>query len=177
VKVAPAFESVARGATFDNMTPVKPKSRPTSIMNARSARVFLLLPLLATFGCKQNPERSDEFARPPEQIGAPAMANDSVDGGSGEAAKTYYSRCSTCHGLAGRGDGPALRAFKLKHKPRDYTDLAWQRSVKDEEIRKTILGGGTAAGKSPDMPAFSDFKGKDAELDALVAYIRAFAKR
>ena len=37
-----------------------------------------------------------------------------------EAREVYKSRCATCHGEAGKGDGPAGAA--LNPKPRNYTD-------------------------------------------------------
>ena len=85
----------------------------------------------------------------------------------------FKSRCAPCHGETGHGDGPASAA--LTPKPRNYTDKTWQSSVKDEDIKKTILYGGAAVGKSPLMPASPDLDGKP-ELDGLVAVVRAFGK-
>jgi cytochrome c553 len=83
----------------------------------------------------------------------------------------FVSRCAPCHGTSGKGDGPGAAA--LNPKPRNYTDSAWQASVKDEDIKKTILYGGAAVGKSPNMPGNPDLDGKP-ELDGLVAEVRAF---
>lgn len=83
----------------------------------------------------------------------------------------FTSRCAPCHGASGKGDGPGAAA--LTPKPRNYTDVAWQSSVKDEDIKKTILYGGAAVGKSPSMPASPDLEGKP-ELDGLVGVVRAF---
>ena len=85
----------------------------------------------------------------------------------------FTSRCATCHGATGHGDGPASGA--LNPKPRNYTDLAWQKSVTDEQIKKTILYGGAAVGKSPVMPASPDLESKPELLDALVKLIRGYA--
>ena len=52
------------------------------------------------------------------------------------APRVYAERCSTCHGMAGRGDGLAGRA--LDPRPRDYADAVWQASVTDAEIGATI---------------------------------------
>jgi len=82
--------------------------------------------------------------------------------------------CVVCHGETGKGDG--IGAAALDPKPRNYTDKAWQAKVTDEDIKKIISSGGLAVGKSPLMPPQSDLKDKPAELDALVKYIRAFAK-
>jgi hypothetical protein len=45
--------------------------------------------------------------------------------------------------------------------------------VTDEQIKKTVLYGGAAVGKSPAMPANPDLDGKP-ELDSLVAIVRGF---
>lgn len=83
----------------------------------------------------------------------------------------FTMRCSPCHGTTGHGDGPGSVA--LNPKPRNYTDVTWQKSVTDEQIKKTILYGGAAVGKSPAMPANPDLDGKP-ELDGLVAKVRSF---
>ncbi len=92
------------------------------------------------------------------------------------AQDLYKTRCVPCHGETGKGDGPGAAA--LTPKPRNYTDAAWQKSVKDEDIKKTILYGGAAVGKSPLMPGNPDLDGDDkkAQLDALVAIVRGFGK-
>lgn len=88
-----------------------------------------------------------------------------------EVKEMFKARCATCHGEDGKGDGPAAAA--LNPKPRNYTDVAWQDTVKDDEIRKAITMGGASVGKSPIMPASPDLEGKP-ELDGLVAYVRSF---
>lgn len=86
--------------------------------------------------------------------------------------KPYLERCSTCHGVAGRGDGLGGRG--LAPAPRDFTDAAWQRAATDDRIRLVIRAGGAAAGLSPSMAAHADLS--DAELDALVAHIRSLRR-
>ena len=83
----------------------------------------------------------------------------------------FKTRCAPCHGESGKGDGPGAAA--LTPKPRNYTDVAWQDKVKDEDIKKTILYGGAAVGKSPQMPANPDLEGKP-DLDELVKTVRGF---
>lgn len=91
------------------------------------------------------------------------------------AAKAIYdSRCGACHGLTGKGDGAGAAA--LNPKPRNYTDKAWQTSVTDEQIRKTIVYGGAAVGKSPVMPASPDLDSKPEVVDGLLAIVRGFGK-
>ncbi len=91
------------------------------------------------------------------------------------AAKAMYeSRCGACHGANGKGDGAGAAA--LNPKPRNYTDKAWQASVTDEQIRKTIVYGGAAVGKSPVMPASPDLDAKPEVVDGLVAIVRGFGQ-
>ena len=87
----------------------------------------------------------------------------------------FMTVCATCHGPDGTGNGPA--AETLNPKPRNYTDAAWQGSVTDDDLKKIILLGGQAVGKSPMMPANAHLKDDPATLDGLVQIIRSFAKK
>lgn len=89
-----------------------------------------------------------------------------------EAKTMFESLCFTCHGLTGHGDGPGAAA--LDPKPRSFVDEAWQASVTDEHIKKVIVFGGAAVGKSPMMIANPQLKGNDAVLNGLVQVIRGF---
>ena len=88
-----------------------------------------------------------------------------------DAEELFKTRCVQCHGESGKGNGPGAAA--LNPKPRNYTYPAWQAKVTDEDIKKTIVYGGAAVGKSPNMPANPDLEGKP-ELDGLVKVIRGF---
>lgn len=110
-----------------------------------------------------------------------AWAADPPAAGSGsgvsEAAKTeaktiYASRCATCHGAAGKGDGAASAG--LNPKPRDLSEAAWQKSVTDEHIEKIIAMGGPAVGKSPLMPPNPDLTSKPEVVKALRMIVREF---
>jgi mono/diheme cytochrome c family protein len=105
--------------------------------------------------------------------GAPGAGAASVSEAAMEAKRLYGTVCATCHGETGRGDGAA--AANLQPRPRDYTDAAWQASVGDAEIRKTILEGGLAVGKSPIMPAQPQLADKPEVLDEMVKLVRSFA--
>jgi mono/diheme cytochrome c family protein len=88
------------------------------------------------------------------------------------AKEMFNARCSPCHGTSGQGNGPASAA--LTPKPRNYTDEAWQKSVTDEQIRKTIVYGGAAVGKSPIMPASPDLDSKPEVVEGLLKIVRGF---
>jgi cytochrome c553 len=91
---------------------------------------------------------------------------------SPEAREAFNSRCAACHGTEGKGNGPAAAA--LNPKPRNYTDKTWQKAVTDEQIKKTIIMGGAAVGKSPIMPASPDLDSNPQTLEGLVAIVRQF---
>lgn len=91
---------------------------------------------------------------------------------AGEARALFDSLCFTCHGSSGHGDGPGAGA--LQPKPRSFADSAWQASVTDEHIKKVIVYGGAAVGKSPMMVAQPQLKGNDKVLDGLVQIVRGF---
>ncbi len=112
------------------------------------------------------------IAGAPADVAAP-LATTAAATSPAEAAKQIFSqRCAACHGVDGRGDGPAGAA--LNPKPRDYTDHAWQTSVSDERLRQVIAQGGPAVGKSPLMPPNPDLASDRPVLDALVKIVRGF---
>ena len=91
------------------------------------------------------------------------------------AESVFATRCSTCHGTDGKGDGPASVA--LNPKPRNYTDPEWQKSVTDEHIKKTIVEGGAAVGKSPLMVPNPDLADKPEVVDGLLKIVRGFGPK
>ena len=90
------------------------------------------------------------------------------------ARELFATVCSACHGEKGAGDGTAASALPVK--PRDFTQAAWQRAAKDDELRKIIVEGGPAVGKSPLMPPNPTLKDQPEVLDALVKLVRSFEK-
>lgn len=91
------------------------------------------------------------------------------------AQTKWDTLCSTCHGKTGRGDGVAAGALAAGLL-RDYSDLAWQKSVTDEYLAVVIVKGGAAVGKSPMMPPSPDLAGRTDVVSGLVAIVRGFAK-
>ncbi|MFW5926553.1 MAG: c-type cytochrome [Wenzhouxiangella sp.] len=91
-----------------------------------------------------------------------------ADPEAGEAK--FKQLCATCHGDAGKGDGPA--AAGLDPKPRDMSDTEWQESVDDEHLRTVITEGEPAVGLSSTMTAFGHALDDD-DLDNVIAYIRS----
>ncbi len=90
-----------------------------------------------------------------------------------EAKEIAESRCTMCHGKAGKGDGP--NGMTLSPKPQDLSTKDWQKSVSDAQVRSVILKGGGAVGKSPLMPGNPDLESKPAVVDELVKVVRSYA--
>jgi mono/diheme cytochrome c family protein len=93
--------------------------------------------------------------------------------GDDKARALFSSQCAMCHGIEGKGDGPA--ATNLNPKPRDYTDAKWQASVTDDDIKRTITMGGQKLGKSAAMPPNPQLQPD--VLDGLVRIIRGFGRK
>jgi mono/diheme cytochrome c family protein len=88
-----------------------------------------------------------------------------------KAAKEIWdTRCTSCHGANGGGDGPGAGA--LNPKPRSFKDKKWQAATDDAAIKKVIVEGGKAVGLSESMPGNPDLKDKGPVVDQLVAMIR-----
>jgi mono/diheme cytochrome c family protein len=138
---------------------------------------FLVLALSSFVGCGKNekPPKPLEGAGGQEVGPGGKQQPPPRDPNQPSEAKILFANvCSQCHGMEGKGDGPA--AESLNPKPRNYTDQAWQKSVTDDEIKAIIVGGGPSVGKSGMMPPNPALRGRDDVLTDLVAIIRGFGK-
>ena len=137
-----------------------------------AAAAALVLAAMGALGCSKTGHAEENAAE--DKSGATTTTGASPQVDMVAAKQIFESRCAACHGTSGRGDGPGAAA--LNPKPRNYTDKAWQASVDDERIKKTILYGGAAVGKSPIMPASPDLDSKPEVVEGLVKIVRAFGK-
>jgi mono/diheme cytochrome c family protein len=95
-------------------------------------------------------------------------------GGDATKGKQIYSQyCVTCHGVSGRGDGPA--GVSLNPRPRNFTDKSIMDSYTDDYLAKVIKGGGASVGKSPMMPPWGGVL-KPEDIQNVIAYIRGFSR-
>jgi mono/diheme cytochrome c family protein len=90
------------------------------------------------------------------------------------AHEIFNTRCAVCHGQFGRGDGTGAAALAVK--PRNYSDAAWQKSVTDADIERTIVLGGAGVGKSALMAPNPDLADKPGVVAALREKVRSFVE-
>lgn len=153
-----------------------------AVLGARGALVgvgFIFAVASVTgFGCQKSeaPAPAPKLASAPSapSAHAPAAAGAISPAAAKEAEAIFNSRCVTCHGQNGKGDGPASAG--LQPPPRDFTSHEWQASVTDEYLEKIIKFGGAAVGKSPMMPANPDLTSKPEVVAAVRAHVRQLGK-
>ncbi|HSM36471.1 MAG TPA: cytochrome c [Longimicrobiales bacterium] len=93
------------------------------------------------------------------EVGAEAITT--LQGLSPE--QVYAQQCATCHGVGGRGDGPAAAAFSVAPANLSSPDLWAQRT--DEQIHEVIVNG---SGEMPPLGAMLDRSTRT----ALIRYLR-----
>ena len=86
--------------------------------------------------------------------------------------RAWKAKCSSCHGAAGKGDTEKGQQMKIP----DMTSAEFQ-ARKDDEFRNAILNGvkKEKGGVKQEMDAFKGDLTPE-QVDALIAYIRAFKK-
>jgi mono/diheme cytochrome c family protein len=96
-------------------------------------------------------------------VGGPARAADGPDG-----ARIYAEQCSGCHGIDGRGDGPA--APGLVPKPRNFRDAAFWKDRSAADLEAIVRNGKPGSM----MMAFGSAL-SDAEITAVVRFVQSLA--
>ena len=140
-----------------------------------SAVCLVVLPSLASVACqRKSVEATPNRNQQAEQAAPEVPEVDSAVLAAATAKTTFNTKCIVCHGSVGLGDGPGAAA--LNPKPRAFGDATWQASVTDEQISNTIIVGGAAAGKSPNMPANPELSDKPEVVKQLVSIVRGFKK-
>lgn len=85
----------------------------------------------------------------------------------------YAQYCASCHGDAGKGDGPG--GANLAVKPQDLTVGAVMNPLPDEFLHRIIAEGPQSVGLSALMPPFRPQLG-DRQISEIIAYIRTLAQ-
>jgi mono/diheme cytochrome c family protein len=87
-----------------------------------------------------------------------------------DASALWTQHCAACHGKDGSGNTMMGKKLNIK----DYHDAKFQAAFSDAEAERAIKEGVKTNGKETMKP----FAGKlsDADIKALVAYVRSFKK-
>lgn len=97
-------------------------------------------------------------------VTAPAFA----DSAKGKAL--YEQLCTSCHGVAGHGDGPVAAALPAESKPRNLADHASYKFAKDEATFTELMKkGGQAVGLNVLMPPQAQLS--DAEIKDVYEFV------
>jgi len=101
------------------------------------------------------------------------------DAAAGKAVYTGKGTCWTCHGQAGKGDGPAGKA--LNPPPRDFSVGAFKFDADkdgkigtDADMKLVITKGAGAFGGNPAMAPWGHLSAK--EVDDVIAFVRSLHK-
>jgi mono/diheme cytochrome c family protein len=130
---------------------------------ARSRWLFWIL-TLPVFACSRKPA-------PPKPALAAAPAVPSYEMRLGK--ETYGHYCQSCHGETGAGDG--FNAFNLDPRPRDFSDVLFQKKKNDADLADAIRRGGSGVGLSPLMPPWGHTLSAR-QIDDVILYVRALRK-
>ncbi len=151
--------------------------RPYSFMK-RSFLLLILLPVLVA-SCTRKQETRNGMAADSVSVvdtsGSPQTAPvRALSYEERQGASLYATYCAVCHGQEGKGDG--FNAYNLDPRPRDFSDSAYMTALSDEQIARTIAGGGRSVNKSPLMPAYGWTLSRN-QIQYLEAYVRTFVQR
>lgn len=92
------------------------------------------------------------------------------NGIAGDTATNWLHHCASCHGKNGNGDTPMGKELGVKN----YHDAKVQGAFSNAEMERAIKEGVKTNGKETMKPFGSMLS--DADIKALVAYIRSFKK-
>ena len=87
----------------------------------------------------------------------------------------FATRCASCHGDKGAGDGPIAAGLPAEQKPRNLQGSDMKFATTDEKFKELMKKGGAAVGLSMLMPAQSDLS--DADIDSLLAFVKSLKSK
>lgn len=135
-------------------------------MNKPSALLASFITAVSLTACGQQDNDQQAEAEPERPTSDTAQASSfKLDGDASRGQPIYAANCTSCHGVAGRGDGPAGRA--LRPPATDFTTAA---QMTPERAYLVVRDGGMAAGLAPTMPAFSRSL-DDQQIHDVVTYV------
>lgn len=95
------------------------------------------------------------------------LVGGSVGAGARDGAAIYRERCAACHGITGRGDGPAAAA--LSPPPRDFGAAAFWTARTRAEIERAVRDGRPGTMMQP----FRDVLTAE-EIEAVAGHVETF---
>jgi len=116
----------------------------------------------------QEPIESSESAIKPDKSQKQEITKGNIENGK----KLFSNSCAACHGVSGRGDGPA--AATMAPRPKNLSDYEYMKNLTDEELFNAIKYGGASVGKSPSMPAWGSTL-SDQEIRDMIFYLRSLS--
>jgi mono/diheme cytochrome c family protein len=87
----------------------------------------------------------------------------------------FATRCASCHGDKGAGDGPIAAGLPAEQKPRNLQGSDMKFATTDEKFKELMKKGGAGVGLSMLMPAQSDLS--DADIDNLLAFVKSLKSK
>jgi cytochrome c oxidase cbb3-type subunit 3 len=93
--------------------------------------------------------------------------------GDPKAGRELYNKwCSSCHGVAGKGDGPVSAGLPVR--PGNHADGTRMNILTDTYLFTIVKQGGPAVQKSQMMPPWGT-QLKDQQIWDVIAYMRSLA--
>lgn len=158
-----------------NYTAPHPKTSPRIFWQLASGCSLLFA--LATLSCVES--RHPTVDRVPSSAMAEALSYKAPFGAARAAppdivakGKTLYEgkgQCALCHGVSGKGDGPAAHMHGI-HPPRNFSDCTFQKEREDGELFWVIKNGSPNTGMISLIPSMLT----EDEGWKIVAYLRTF---
>jgi cytochrome c oxidase cbb3-type subunit 3 len=127
----------------------------------------LLFPMLLLMGCaEEHLSEQSGFVLPQKHLTSLTREEQ-----RGKVLYEYY--CTLCHGKTGEGDG--FNSFNMSTPPARHADAILMGTLSDTQIQLVIREGGSALGRSPQMPPWGRVL-TDQEISDLTVFIRTLAK-
>lgn len=117
--------------------------------------MLIIFMAIAVSGCSEKQTGTEEHSEKHEDAKFYPKTKPSAVAGQ----QIYKSKCATCHGETGGGDGET--ASKLKEKPKDFTKLSFMRREAPQEFYEAITDG------KESMPKFKKSLTEAQRWDAL----------
>jgi mono/diheme cytochrome c family protein len=141
--------------------------------------ILILFSALLLAACSGGAAPDDDHDTGAEHIGAPAEFESLTNPFAGDheaaeaGAEIYEINCASCHGVEGKGDGPAAEA--LDPKPASLADAHMMEDMSDGALFWRVSEGGAMEPFNSAMPAWKETLSED-EIWQVITYIREFAE-